>query len=140
MVLTHAGGTNLSVSIRRAAGVRARGYRDLNIISIDNRAAANGGVDLNVGTNLNINGTLRNAMAISDGDRQRMRPIPAPAGSACRPHRSPQYFGRSEYQRSVIAGNGGAISIFSTGAVRQNTIAAAGLQSIPATGSDAKVR
>ena len=73
MVLSHAAGTTLTVTNTTSGGVFERADSgDLNVTSISNSAAASGGINLNVGTNLNINGTVQNTIGdIPVGDRQR---------------------------------------------------------------------
>ncbi|MFH1043834.1 MAG: hypothetical protein V1796_01955, partial [Pseudomonadota bacterium] len=140
MVLSHAAGIALTVTNTTSGGVFARADSgDLNVTSIGNSAAASGGINLNAGTNLNINGTVQNTIGdiqlVSGNDTAYtgaggfgLSPASVAAGT----------LGAMNLNGQVIAGNGGGISIFSTGAVKQSAVAAAGLQSIPATGTDAQ--
>ena len=137
MVLSHAAGTTLAVTNSTSGGVFERADAgDLNVSSINNSAAASGGINLNVGTNLNINGKVQNALGniqfVSGNDAAYtgaggfgLSPASVAAGT----------LGGVNLNGQVIASNGGAISIFSTGAVKQNTTVAAGLQSIPVKGA-----
>ncbi|MBE0627388.1 MAG: hypothetical protein IH606_21525, partial [Burkholderiales bacterium] len=137
MVLTHGAGTTLSVANSTSGGVFARAdVGDLNIVSIDNSAAAGGGINLNVGTNLNINGTVQNTQgdilfvtgndaAYAGAGGFGLSPASVAVGT----------LGALNIKGRVIAKNAGAISIFSTGAVTQSADLAAGLQSAPAGGT-----
>jgi hypothetical protein len=140
MLLSHAAGTTLTVTNTTSGGVFERADTgDLNVTSISNSAAASGGINLNVGTNLNINGTIQNTIgdiqfvtgndaAYTGAGGFGLSPASVAAGT----------LGGLNIKGQVIATNGGAISIFSTGAVKQSTSVAAGLQSIPAAGSVAQ--
>jgi len=137
MVLSHAAGTNLSVNNSTGGGVFARADAgDLNIISISNSSVADGAINLNAGRNLNINGTVQNAAGgiqfVAGNDTAYtasggfgLSPAAVAAGT----------LGGVNINGRVIAGNGGAISIYATGAVKQSANLAAGLQSVPAAGS-----
>ena len=140
MVLSHAAGTTLALSNTTSGGVFERAdIGDLNVSSISNSAATGGGIDLNVGTNLNINGTVQNTIGdiqfVAGNDTAYtgtggfgLSPAAVAAGT----------LGGVNINGQVIAGNGGAISIFATGPVKQNSTVAAGLQSVPAKGSVAQ--
>ena len=137
MVLSHAAGTTLTVTNTTSGGVFERADAgDLNVTSISNSAAASGGINLNVGTNLNINGTVQNTI----GDVQLVTGNDTAYTGAGGFGLSPASvavgtLGGVNINGQVIANNGGAISIFATGGVIQSATAASGLQSIPANGS-----
>ncbi|MBE0621635.1 MAG: S-layer family protein, partial [Burkholderiales bacterium] len=140
MVLSHAAGTTLRVTNTTSGGVFVRADSgDLNIDAINNLAPTGAGINLNVGTNLNINGTVENAAgdiqfvtgndtAYTAADGFGLSPASVAVGT----------LGGVNINGRVIANNGGAISIFATGAVKQNMAVAAGLQSIPTAGTDAR--
>jgi hypothetical protein len=131
MVLSHAAGTTLAVTNGTSGGVFERAdLGELNVSSISNSAAANGGIELNVGSDLNINGKVQNNVGhiqfVTGNDTAYtaaggfgLSPASVAAGS----------LGGVNINAQVIAGNGGAISIFATGGVKQSADGAAGLQS-----------
>jgi hypothetical protein len=135
MVLSHAAGTTLTVTNTTSGGVFERAdVGDLNIASINNSAAASGGINLNAGTDLNINGPVRNTQgdiqfvagndtAYTAADGFGLSPAAVAAGT----------LGAVNINGQVVAGNAGAISIFATGGVVQGNAVAAGLQSSPIT-------
>jgi hypothetical protein len=131
MLLSHAAGTTLTVTNTTSGGVFARADSgDLNVNSINNSAAASGGIELNVGTDLNINGTVQNTA----GDIRFVTGNDAAYTGAGGFGLSPAVvatgtLGALNINGRVIANNAGSISIFSTGAVTQSQTAAAGLQS-----------
>ena len=128
MVLSHAAGTTLAVTNTTSGGVFERAdLGDLNVSSISNGAATGGGINLNVGTNLNINGTVQNTIGniqfVAGNDAAYtgtggfgLSPASVAVGT----------LGGVNIDGQVIAGNGGAISIFATGAVKQSASVAAG--------------
>ena len=140
MLLSHAAGTTLTVTNTTSGGVFERADSgDLNVSSIDNSAVASGGINLNVGANLNIDGTVQN----TQGDIQFVTGNDAAYTGAGGFGLSPASVGAGtlgglNINGRVIANNGGAISIFSTGAVKQSAVVAAGLQSLPAAGTVAQ--
>jgi hypothetical protein len=137
MVLSHGAGTTLSVTNTTSGGVFERAdVGDLNVSSINNSAATSGGIDLNVGANLNINGTVQNTQgnilfvtgndtAYTGAGGFGLSPASVATGT----------LGALNINGRVIANNAGAISIFSTGAVKQSATVAAGLQSVPVEGT-----
>ncbi|MFA5915314.1 MAG: hypothetical protein WC830_17345 [Burkholderiales bacterium] len=136
MVLSHAAGTTLTVTNTTDGGVFERADSgDLNIDAINNLAATGAGISLNAGANLNINGTVQN----STGDIQFVAGNDAAYTGTGGFGLSPASvavgtLGGVNLNGQVIASNGGAISIFATGGVKQSTTVAAGLQSIPVKG------
>ena len=140
MVLSHSAGTTLAVTNTTSGGVFERAdLGDLNVSSISNGAATGGGINLNVGTNLDINGTVENTAgniqfvagndaAYTGASGFGLSPASVAVGT----------LGGVNINGQVIAGNGGAISIFATGAVKQSATVASGLQSVPAKGSVAQ--
>ncbi len=140
MVLSRAAGTTLTVANTTSGGVFERADSgDLNVDAIDNLAPTGAGINLNVGTSLNINGKVENVAgdiqfvtgndtAYTGAGGFGLSPAAVAAGT----------LGGVNINGRVVANNGGGISIFSTGAVKQSTAVAAGLQSIPATGTDAR--
>ncbi|MHB8735922.1 MAG: beta strand repeat-containing protein [Terriglobales bacterium] len=140
MVLSHAAGTTLTITNTTGNGVFVRAdLGDLNISSISNSAATGGGIDLNVGTNLNINGTVQNTAGNIQFVAGNDAAYTAAGGFGLSPASvAVGTLGGVNIDAQVIAGNGGAISIFATGAVQQSATAAAGLQSVSAKGSVAQ--
>jgi hypothetical protein len=128
MVLSHSGGTTLTVSNSTSGGVFVReDLGDLNVAWINNLAPTGAGMNLSVGSNLNINGTIQNASGdvqfVTGNDAAYAAYGLQPASVAI------GTLGGVDIKGQVIASNGGAISIYSTGAVTQGTSVAAGLQS-----------
>ncbi|MCX7142725.1 MAG: hypothetical protein NT123_16980, partial [Proteobacteria bacterium] len=137
MVLSHAAGTKLAVANTTSGGVFERAdVGDLNIDFINNLAPTGAGINLNAGTNLNINGTVQSA----DGGIQFVAGNDSAYTAAGGFGLSPASvavgtLGGVNINGQVIARNAGAISIYSTGSVKQSATVAAGLQSIAAAGN-----
>ncbi|MBE0612734.1 MAG: hypothetical protein IH604_03600, partial [Burkholderiales bacterium] len=131
MVLSHGAGTNMTVTNTTSGGVFVRAdIGDLNVTSIENSAAVSGGVNLNVGTNLNINGTVQNTRGNIQFVTGNDTAYTAAGGFGLSPASvATGTLGAVNIKGRVIAKNAGAISIFSTGAVTQSIDVAAGLQS-----------
>jgi hypothetical protein len=132
MVLSHAAGTKLAVINTTSGGVFERAdLGDLNIAFINNLAPTGAGIHLNAGTNLNIRGMVQstkgdiqfvagNDAAYTGSGGFGLSPASVAVGT----------LGGVNIDGQVIARNAGAISIFATGAVKQSTTVAAGLQSL----------
>ncbi|TSA10394.1 MAG: hypothetical protein D4R74_14855 [Betaproteobacteria bacterium] len=137
VVLVHAAGTTLTVTNTTSGGVFERAdVGNLNVSSINNSAAANGGINLNVGSDLNINGTVQNTQGAIQFVTGNDSAYTVAGGFGLSPASvATGTLGGVNLKGQVIAGNGGGISIFSTGGVRQSGSVAAGLQSLPVKGA-----